>query len=501
MDFFANLLPPGAADSRPSYRYQEIYEMIKQNIINGMLTEDNRLPSIRKLAEFLSLSATPVELAYQQLIAEGFIESRPRRGYYVTKLPEAYGKLGRPAVLPGEKTVPPASAAQAEPEKILGEIRYDFHLSKNDFTLFPFSIWKRLHHQLFGPEHRDLMFYGDAQGELGLRREIAGYLRQFRGVICDPGRIIVAAEQQMLVQYLALLFKNHTDGLAAEDPGYRLIPATFHALGYRIDPIALDDAGLRPDLLRQSSARLVSVSPSHQFPLGITMPVGRRLELLEWAKAVDGYILEDDYGGEFRYQGRPIPSLQGLVANNHVIYLGGFSQVLAPDFCIHYMVLPEHLVARYHDLRRNLMFEASASRIHQRVLEQFIQGGYFERHVRRMRNLYRKKNVLLTASIQKHFGGRAAILGDGAGLHLVLEIRSRLSEAELLRLAGEAGVRVASAAFFWHKKTETDQKRFMVGFGGIPAELIDEGIQRLHEAWSAYLIEPGGSEIQRANRI
>lgn len=178
------------------------------------------------------------------------------------------------------------------------------------------------------------------------------------------------------------------------------------------------------------------------------MPLTRRLELLEWAKKTDGFLIEDDYGGEFRYQGKPVPSLQGLLPNDHVIYLGGFSQVLAPDFCIHYMVLPERLVPSFHEMRRDIMFEASASRIHQRTLQLFMQKGYFEKHVRRMRNVYRKKNQQLTASIRNHFGSHADILGDSAGLHIILEVRSPLPEAELIALADQAGVRVSSAAFF-----------------------------------------------------
>ncbi|MFP4974142.1 PLP-dependent aminotransferase family protein [Paenibacillus sp. CN-4] len=542
----------------------EIYENIKQEIISGVMAENSRLPSIRKLAEFLAVSATPVELAYQQLIAEGFVESRPRKGYYVAKLPEPYGTLGggnvqREAEASGQsaewsrgqgavqnnepatgrsaeqnagptarqdtgevnwlgagqtarlsarqsagQTSGPsavqtagqtasrsqAQSAEAKPApQPAREYTYDFHLSKNDFSLFPFSVWKKLHHQLFRPENADLLFYGEAQGELGLRTEVAGYLRQFRGVVCDPSRIVIAAEQHVLVHHLALLLQTHTDCIAFEDPGYRIIPATFRAAGYRAQPVALDENGLRPDLLRHSAARVVSVSPSHQFPMGMVMPVGRRLELLEWAKAVDGYILEDDYGGEFRYQGRPIPSLQGLVPNHHVIYLGGFSQVLAPDFCIHYMVLPERLAVRYHDLRRDLMFEASSSRTHQRVLERFIKDGYFERHVRRMRNLYRKKNRQLCASIERHFGEYAVIRGDSAGLHVVLQVCSSLPEAYLLGLAQEAGIRVASAAFFWNPPPETVRKSFMVGFSGIPLERIDEGIALLQKVWSPYMMK------------
>ncbi|MNN06450.1 HTH-type transcriptional regulatory protein GabR [compost metagenome] len=291
----------------------------------------------------------------------------------------------------------------------------------------------------------------------------------------------------MLLLLLGQMLNAETNAVAVEEPGYRIVPATLAALGFTVHPIPLDEHGLRPDLLRTSGARIASVSPSHQFPTGIIMPLSRRLELLEWAKAVDGYLIEDDYGGEFRYQGKPVPALQGLVPNDRVIYLGGFSQVLAPDLCIHYLVLPEHLVPRFHALRRHTLFEASASGIHQRTLQRFMQEGHFERHIRRMRNLYRKKNRQLVASLTNHFGKRAAVTGDSAGLHLLLSVKSSLPEKELLRLAQEAGVRIASAAFYWNAPLETEQKSFMLGFGGIAMERIDEGVSRLYQAWSPYL--------------
>lgn len=477
---------PSISNTRPSYRYMEIYETIKQDIISGVLQENNRLPSIRKLAEFLSVSTTPVELAYQQLIDEGFIESRPRRGYFVVKLPETYGNLNMQHNYYEHQQS--SSILVTTLQTSLQPITYDFHLSKNDFESFPILVWKRLHNQLFQPEHSDLLFYGDPQGELSLRQEIAMYLRQFRGVICEPSQIVIASEQHLLVQFLGQILKNHSDSIAIEDPGYRIIPATFRSLGYQIHPIDLDDQGLNADLLWRSNTRIASVSPSHQFPMGIVMPVGRRLELLEWARAREGFIIEDDYGGEFRYQGRPIPALQGLVPNDHIIYLGGFSQVLAPDFCIHYMVLPERLVPLYHELRRDIMFEASSSRIHQRTLQLFMQKGYFEQHVRRMRKVYRKKNNQLVTSLQNHFNNDVTILGHHAGMHLVIQIQSTQSEAELLRIAREAGIIIASASFYWNIKTETEQKNFIIGFGGINIELIDEGISQLREVWSPYLI-------------
>lgn len=473
-------------------RYQEIYEALKQQIIAGVLREDSRLPSIRKYAEYLNMSTTPVEFAYQQLVAEGFIESRPRRGYFVVKLPETYQKLGirlRGDVPPASGNPLPLSAGDTTPESHPPDgnpYQFDFHLSKNDFSLFPFSIWRRINNQLFRPDTRDLLFYGDSQGEPELRLEIARYLRQFRGVRCTPDQIVVAAEQHMLIQFLGQVLKE-SGGLrrvAAEDPGYPLVPNTLRSLGFDVSPIPLDASGLRTDLLRQSGARLAYISPSHQFPTGCVMPVKRRLELLEWAKETDSFLIEDDYGGEFRYAGKPIPSLQGLVPNQHVVYLGGFSQVLAPDFCIHYMVLPEPLVPGFHSWRCNILFEASCSRIHQRTLQVFIQEGHFERHIRRMRSLYRKKNLQLSSAITRHFGSKAAISGSSAGLHLILELSSPEQETGLLRKAKQAGIRIASEAPFWNQRPKQLPPRFLLGFGGIPSDRIDDGILALHQAWS-----------------
>lgn len=478
-------------DTASAPRYQEIYESLKQQIIAGSLREDSRLPSIRKYAEYLNMSTTPVEFAYQQLVAEGFIESRPRRGYFVVKLPDTYQKLAirhedDTLQAPGASILLSETDTSKSHDPVAHQIQFDYHLSKNDFSLFPFSIWKRIHNQLFRPDTRELLFYGDPQGEPELRLEIARYLRQFRGVRCTPDQIVIASEQHMLLQFLGQILKEFSGlcRVATEDPSYPLVPNTLRSLGFDVKPIPLDASGLRIDLLRQSGARLAYISPSHQFPTGRVMPVKRRLELLEWAKETGSFLVEDDYGGEFRYAGKPIPALQGLVPNQHVIYLGGFSQVLAPDFCIHYMVLPEPLVPGFHAWRWNVLFESSCSRIHQRTLQVFIREGHFERHIRRMRSLYRKKNQQLSAAITRHFGSKAAISGNSAGLHLILELSTSEQETRLLRRAKQAGIRIALESPFWSQRPEQLPPRFLLGFGGIPSDQIDHGISALHQAWS-----------------
>ncbi|PLS15932.1 PLP-dependent aminotransferase family protein [Bacillus sp. M6-12] len=456
--------------------YIQLYEYIKKEIIAGRLEVHDRLPSIRKLADFLSISTTPVEMAYQQLLAEGFIESRPKSGYFVNELPESYFTKIKNEVLN------PLSFIEEEHSYL-----YDFHLSKNDFTLFPFQIWKRLYSQTLHKDSQELLFYGNPQGELGLRKAIARYLHDFRGVNCTPGQIIIGAEQHLLISIASRILKKYTKIIAVENPGYKLIPETFKHNGFSLCPLPLDDGGLNIEALYKSPARIAAVSPSHQFPRGMTMPISTRLKLLDWARITQGFIIEDDYDGEFRYHGRPIPSLQGLAPDSRVIYIGGFSQIVAPALCIHYLVLPDELLPHYHQLRIETMFEQSSSRLHQRVLQVFIEQGHLEKHIRKMRNIYRRKHDRIIESIKQHFGQKARIIGKDAGFHLLLAINTNASEKLLLELAANAGIHISSASFTWIDNPGGRIKEFFLGFAGIPFETIDDGIRLLKEVWDKLL--------------
>ncbi|WP_134684306.1 MocR-like pyridoxine biosynthesis transcription factor PdxR [Brevibacillus migulae] len=467
------LLMPRWDEHSPLPHYVQLYETIKQEISSGQLAVGSRLPSIRKLADLLAISTTPVELAYQQLIAEGFIESKPKRGYYVQHLPEPYMRLGE------EKR-----ETNAASDHLLWSgrrYRYDFHVSKNDFRVFPFRTWRRLFQRVLHPDSKELLFYGDPQGELGLRQEIARYLYHFRGVKCSPEQIVVGAEQHLLLSFLAQILKSYATGIGVENPGYPLVSSTFRQRGYDVVPIALEEDGLSVEELYKHDVQLAYVSPSHQYPQGMMLPIGKRLQLLEWAEKVDGFVIEDDYDGEFRYQGRPIPSLQGLLPDSRVIYLGGFSQSLAPALCINYMVLPAILLDDFRRFYWETLFEQSSSPLHQQTLQLFMQEGHWERHVRKMRNIYRRKHDRLVASIQDHFQERGHIIGRGAGFHLLLRVDSPKPEAALLQEAKDAGIRIASAAYTWHVPTE--RKEFIFGFGGIDIDDIDPGIASLHQVW------------------
>ncbi|WP_342563897.1 PLP-dependent aminotransferase family protein [Paenibacillus sp. FSL R7-0345] len=479
------LINPMLSDDGKLPYYIQLYDYFKKEILGGTLPADTRLPSIRSLAGQLYISATPVELAYQQLVSEGFIASRPRSGFSVQPMhdfsgaeaaadpPESQSRMLIQAVLP---------ITPRDPQKYV----YDFHISKNDFSLFPHKIWRSLfQEQLANP---DLLQYGDPQGEPALRASIAAHLRQFRGLHCLPEQVVIGGDQHLLCSLLGHILPGSNRRLGIEDPGYHLLPAAFARNGYEIIPVPLQEDGLDIEQLRDSGAGAVYISPSHQFPCGMIMSIAKRHALLDWAATTGGYIIEDDYDGEFRYHGRPVPSLQGLMENSPVIYMGSFAQSVAPALCVHYMVLPEKLLPAYRNLARELYLEHSASRLNQIALHFFMERGHFARHLRRMRLLYQKKHEALLQAIQLYFGDHAAVRGQGAGFHLLLRLVSSVDARRLAETAAAAGIRVTPMSYTWWGESgaeahRNDAPEFILGFGAIPEERIGEGIRRLAEVW------------------
>lgn len=365
---------------------------------------------------------------------------------------------------------------------------YDFHLSKNDFTCFPIGIWKRLLNHTLRDHYDELLFYGDPQGEDGLHHELATYLLRFRGVVCRKEQIVIGAEQHLLMNYLALMLRNCASGLAVENPCYPLIHAAFQSHGYEVFHVTEPDGGISISGLQDTGARIAAVAPSHQYPSGRVIPFNERMALLEWAKENEAYIVEDDYGGELRYPGQPVPALQGIDPSANVIYIGGFSQILAPDLCIHYMVLPNNLIESFHEIRRTFVFEQSSSRIYQRTLQRFMEQGHFEKHVRKMRNLYRRKNHMLSDALETHFRDVGEVMNVEAGLHVILKLQASPSEQEMVEAVRPYGIRIAAASPFYASGGALSQeRRFIIGFGGIASERIDEGIHLLRKLWKPYL--------------
>lgn len=455
--------------------YLQIYENIKNEIIKGKLDVNVKLPSIRSLATLLNVSTTPVETAYQQLVAEGLVESRPRAGYFVNELPSEYLNL--------ETKKSTEQESPAFPTRDTSGYFYDFHISTIDQKAFPLGSWKKVMNDVLADGCLRLD-YGEPQGELGLRTQLVNYLRQFRSVHCSPEQIVVAGDQAYLMFILSMLLKRKHTHLANENPGYQLIPSVFRKYGFSILPMPLDEEGIDLKSLLQCKCSLAVVSPSYQFPTGRLMSLEKRLSLLNWAKGQNGYIIEDDYDGEFQYDHKPLPSLQGLSKNTNVIYLGGFSQILAPALGIHYMVLPYELLEEYHRLRMELMLEQPASRLNQLILQAFMEQGYLAKHIRKLRKLYKEKYEKLAGALKTHLGWKVTITGRGAGFHVTITLDDTRTSKELCTLAKNYGVRVIDANAFYMKAPEPLPPSIMIGFAGIPLDQIDQGIKKLAEAWS-----------------
>lgn len=458
--------------------YEQIYEHIRQEIWEGRLLAGERLPSTRSLAEYLQVARSTVDYAYDQLQSEGYIEARPYRGYFVCPIEELLG------VAPGSEDSPDASAAAKSCQVCAGEAdaggeRYDFSPHGIDMSGFPFSVWKRIHKNIFNDGNSELFARGEPQGDYDLRLTISRYLHSSRGVNCAPEQIIVGAGNDYLLMLLEKILGRNV-GIAMENPTYMRTWRIFDSFAYRVAAVPMDENGMRVDKLERTRARVAYVMPSHQFPTGTVMPIGRRTELLKWADgAEDRYLIEDDYDSEFRYRGKPIPSLQSSDEHGKVIYVGTFSKAIAPAIRVSYMVLPKTLLEVY---RRNCYFySCTVSRIDQRVLNEFIRDGYFERHLNKMRKIYRAKHDLLLGELAA-FAGRFAVSGEHAGLHLLLAAKGECTERDLLQRAAERDVKVYGLSESCVEAVD-GRATVLLGFGAMGEEAIREGIARLKEAW------------------
>ncbi len=453
--------------------YEQIYDHIKNEIRDGKLSAGERLPSTRSLAEYLQVARSTVDYAYGQLHSEGYIESRPGSGYFVCPLEELLGleNMDKPKVRP-----PDIPADFAVREKVV----IDFSPYDIDMSGFPFSVWKKITKNTLSCANSDLFARGEPQGDYELRRTISRYLHSSRGVNCRPEQIIVGAGNDYLLMLLEKILGRHIC-IAMENPTYKRSYRIFQSFAYPIVTVEMDEYGMRPDRLEQENVRVAYVMPSHQFPTGTVMPIGRRMELLKWAAgSADRYLIEDDYDSEFRFHGKPIPALQASDRCGRVIYMGTFSKAIAPAIRISFMVLPDSLLECY--LRDCSFYSCTVSRIDQRILDEFIRDGYFERHLNKMRKLYRTKHELLLECLQL-FGDAFAVSGENAGLHLLLTSKTGRTERELVRRAASRHVRVYGLSESMVEDAP-DSATVLLGFGGLGCEAIREGVELLREAWA-----------------
>ncbi len=450
--------------------YEQLYRHIRADIESGALAEGTRMPSKRELALRLTVSPVTVGTAYAQLVAEGYLRSVLRSGHFVNPLGD------RPAGSPAAQAVPPI-----EPKPYA---RPEFDLSTNAFdaTLFPFTVWARLVRATLSDSPVDLLTAGHPQGSYALRKQIARHLSDYRGIHADPERIVVGAGSEYLTGLLVQLF-GRTPLYAVEDPGYPKIARIIAAHGGASVAVPLDLAGLDVERLRASKAKIVHVTPSHQFPTGIAMPIGRRRELLAWAnEQADRYVIEDDYDSEFRFAGSPIPALQGLDGSGRVVYMNSFTKSLAPALRISYMVLPAELLARF---RNELGHVAcTVSNIEQETLARFMQEGRFERHLARMRNAYRaRRDALLEALHHSPLKDRIGVSNADAGLHFLMRVACGKPERELVDSAAAAGIRLAGLSAYRVATDPDAMPTLVVGYGGIALCQVEKAVSELALAW------------------
>lgn len=447
--------------------YEQLYVFIKKEITEGRIEFGSKLPSKRKLSDFLKISQITVETAYDQLLAEGYVEVIPRKGYYVL----AYEDLEY--VQPTEKE---PQIIQSEKEEIL----YHFHPGSIDTRNFPFAKWRKYAKNTIDEENHNVLLLGDPQGEIELRQEISRYLYHARGVRCSPRQIILGAGIEILLQQLILLFNKGTV-YGVEDPGYHLILRILRGYPNEVRPLEVDEEGVKVRPIEESNIDVVYVTPSQHFPYGTVLSVNRRNKLLNWAAASENrYIIEDDYDSEFRYSGKTIPSLQSMDQGDKVIYLGTFSKSLMPSIRISYMVLPKHLLTRY--TKELAFYHSSVSRMDQEILTHFIKEGEFEKHLNRMRKIYRHK-LEKVMEILKPYQDNVTVIGEHSGLHIVLVVQNGMDEQQLVQKAAEANIKIYPMSSYTLDKKMEEPPQIILGFAGIPVEDLEKAIGLLLMSW------------------
>jgi GntR family transcriptional regulator/MocR family aminotransferase len=461
--------------------YQQIYEQLKKQIISGELSAGTKITSTRTLSTILNVSRNTVENAYLQLCSEGYVESKPGSGYVVLEvLPEVL-------FADNDKSYGVSNSLKSTEDNSIKEInttdfRYNFEYGKLSSSDFPLKTWRKVSNKALATlTAEDMISYSESKGELDFRIEIMNYITKSRGVSCNTDQIIVCTGFAYCLSLICQLLRQDFDEIAIEDPGYFGTRDIFTNNGYKVTPISVDKDGINITELEKSAARIVYITPSHQFPTGAVMPIQKRLKLLDWAIKNDGIIIEDDYDSELRYSSRPIPSIQNIGHKEKVIYIGTFSKSLSPSLRVNYMVLPEAYLDRYSKLFR--IYQSSVPIIQQRVLYQFMHLGHYESHLRKISLANKRKHDLLISEIHKTLGNRVIVHGRNAGIHVLVEVNNGLTELELIEKAAKFGVVVYPVSIFWINVEKYSNNMVLLGFGGMTEEQIINGIKALNEAW------------------
>lgn len=474
---------------------RQMYDAIRQMVLTGGLRPGDRLPASRELAEMLAVSRVTVTLTYDQLTAEGYLHARRGSGTFVSsQIPDALGET-RHRSLP--RSVPQARVRLSKyadrllEEPSRGQVpagAIDLSCFAPDYERFPMAEWRRTLGRRLRRSGKLLFQYaGDAYGYEPLRQAIAAYVAKSRAIRCTSAQVLIVSGSQQALDLCARVLINQGDPVDIENPGYPGTHGVFRAHGARVHTVPVDRDGI---VVRQLKAgtRAIYVTPSHQFPTGASMSLARRMQLIDWARQHSSIVIEDDYDSEYRYHRAPLPALYGLASDVPVVYIGTFSKVMYPGIRLGYVITSATLAHRF--AAAKWMMDRHTSLLEQMALADFIEEGHFERHVRRMRRLYQQRRMAVVSALDHHFGETAEILGDHAGMHILVRFMDGEREPDPAR----DGVRLTSAAKYYFSNAPANE--YVMGFTAISEHALREGVSRLRRAWS-YPLSKGTKQGDR----
>ena len=450
--------------------YRQVYEQIRQQILREELPAGQRLPATRELAGEYGLSRNTVIRAYRQLELEGYLRAAEGSGHYVENLSSFRVEYAVKSVTYPD--VPKPEAAKSW--------KYSFEWTALDSVIYRSSIWRR---SLLDASDRlgarTTASYAQVQGDPELRRALTSYLHRVRGVICEPEQIIITCGHHASLRMLAEMFGGSGRDFAMEDPGYNVTRRIMEQQGFDVHPVPVEKDGISLRVVSELPCCLLYITPSHQFPMGCTLPISKRLALLEWADRTDSYLIEDDYDSELRYYGSPIPSVQSVDPVGRTIYLGSFSRTLSPDLRMAYMVLPPALAERWQECCGS--FYGDVPSLLQLTVAKLIEDGDYQRQLHAIRTQFKRKHDLICSRVQDRLGDRAELLGKGAGLHLILRLRTEQSQEHLVKALAARSINVCPTEPFWIHREFVPYADLILGFGGIRLGHLSAGLDALTE--------------------
>lgn len=453
--------------------YLQLYTYIKNAILENSIKPAEKLPSLRTLSKNLGLSLTTIELAYNQLLVEGYINSKPQSGYYVNQIFEGMGATIKPNSSDIHNDIP----------LLFSDSSTSSENSYYDLSCFDFIKWKKCMNKVLTEYSPLLLHEGDPKGEISLRYEISKYVYQSRGVICNPDQIVIGAGTQQIMSLLCnILIKMGIKHVAIEEPGYLPVRNIFRDRNFAMTPVAVGKEGINISKLPSNIQAAVYVSPSNQFPTGYVMPIGKRYKLLEWATNNNSIIIEDDYDSELRYFGKPIPSLQGLDSNQRVVYLGSFSSTLFPSIKISYMIIPPNMAQIFDTIVGD--YTQTCSKTEQLTLAIYMEKGLYQTNIKKLRSLYSQKLQAAVSALNKYGSGFIKPINSSSGINMIINVKSEKSPALLCKEASSLGINTLPIGTY----TEESSLLFanlIFYYNQIPILEIDNAIKDLVHKWKS----------------